>query len=341
MVNEQDYAIVIGIKDYQQLKPLNGPVQDAVDFENWLLNPQGGNLPNHKTDNKVLQHVFFIESAPNSEVPLQSDIDKCLDKVLTNGEKTGYRRFYFFFAGHGLGISWKENALCLPGWSSRFINLALSSSEYLDVVVNSGLFAQVFFFLDCCRDRKLGARGLHPTIGWPKPGEGVPNCESFVAYGAKFNNPAHEAANPAANNEVVNGFFSKALLMGLNGAAVNVKGEITVNSLKSFLKSKVEELTNAVNINQSVQFEDRFNPDSIVVSGLAVKEVAVTISFTEKGDFILEGPLLNSIKEEKNPVNPWNLSLNNGNYSITNKINGKVNHIRIDGTVKPFIYAFK
>jgi hypothetical protein len=341
MVNEQDYAIVIGIKDYQQLKPLNGPVQDAVDFENWLLNPKGGNLPNHKTDNKVLQHAFFIESAPNSEVPLQSDIDNCLGKIIANGKNTGYRRFYFFFAGHGFGINWRENALILPAWSSLFINRALSSLEYLDVVVNSGLFAEVFFFLDCCRDRKLGVRGQHPTIGWPKPGDGVPNCESFVAYGAKFNNPAHEAANPAASNEVVNGFFSKALLMGLNGGAVNVKGEITVNSLKSFLKSKVEELTNAVNINQSVQFEDRFNPDSVVVSGLKVKEVPVTISFTEKGDFILEGPLLNSIKEEKDPVNPWELSLTNGNYSITNKTNGKVNHIRIDGTVKPFIYAFK
>lgn len=341
MANEQDYAIVIGIKDYKQLKPLNGPVQDALDFESWLLNPAGGNLPNHKIDNEISRHVFLIESAPNSEVPLQSDIDKCLDIILTNGEKTGYRRFYFFFAGHGLGISWKENALCLPAWSTRFINLALSSSEYLDVVVSSGLFAQVFFFLDCCRDRKLGVRGLHPTIGWPKPGDGVPNCESFVAYGAKFNNPAHEAANPSANTEIVNGFFSKALMMALNGGAVNVNGEITVNSLKSFLKTKVEELTSAVNINQSVQFEDRFNPDSVVVSGLQVEKVDVTISFAETGNFILEGPTLNKIKEEVNPVDPWKISLGNGLYSITNKKNQKVNHIRIDGTVNPFIYEFK
>lgn len=339
MPNNKDYAIVIGIKDYTFLKPLQGPIQDAEDFEEWLFSSGGGDLPNHKKDPTVLRHVFFISFAGDPLRPIQDDIDDCLFAIKKNGATTGFRRFYFFFAGHGLGVNWHQNALCLPKWSNDYLNAALSSAEYLDFIVNSGYFEEVFFFLDCCRDRKIGARPLHPQLGWPKPGDDVANCSSLVVYGSRFDNPSYEAMHLQEQEIVINGYLSRALVAGLRGAASNPGGDITIHSLKSFLKSKVEELAKADNRTQTVQFEDRFSPETVIFRGFPNNLIQVSITFAGGGRFRLEDPDLREIRAEDNPAASWSLKLKKGIYTLTEKTSGAIQFIRIDGTINPFTYA--
>jgi hypothetical protein len=45
MPNTRDYAVVVGVNHYKKLQLLEGPINDAISFKDWLVNPDGGDLP--------------------------------------------------------------------------------------------------------------------------------------------------------------------------------------------------------------------------------------------------------------------------------------------------------
>ena len=331
MLNTKDYALVIGINHYKALNKLEGPVEDAREIYEWLSSEKGGALPK--------ENCFLIESTEEPCRPLQDDIDEKLAAIIDQGKTTGYNRLYFYFAGHGLGIAWNENALCLPQWSELRRNNALSSSEYLKLIIESDLFTEAFFFLDCCRNRKPGSKPLHPTLGLPRP-LGA-SCQSFVAYATEFNNAAYEAEHYDGNETAIRGHFTRALVQGLNGAATNQEGLITTGSMKGFLKVKVEEIAKNFNQNQSVRFEDSFNPEGIIVKpAFNTRFIELKIQFREKGNIILEGPALDELRRAHSSTGPWEIPVEKGIYTITNTNTGKQNYFKVDGTVNPLIYEF-
>ncbi len=331
MPNSNDFAIVIGINHYKSLGILQGPIEDARDFQEWLLSPEGGDLPG--------ENCYLIESSPDPVKPLQDDIDDKLALIYEKASAHSYRRLYFYFAGHGLGVGWNENALCLPKWSKILTNSALSSSEYLKLVNESGFFQEVFFFLDCCRNRKTAVRPLPPTIGIEQPADKP--AKSFVAYGTEFNNAAYEAEHWDSTKSLVRGHFTRALMQALRGAASNKEGSITTVSIKGFLKTKVEEIAKSHNQQQSVMFEDTFTTESIIIGApLSTKFTNLILHFVEQGNIVLEGPDLSVIKQGHSSTGPWTLALEKGLYTLTNTNNNKVNYIRIDGTIDPVTIDF-
>lgn len=331
MANQKDYAVVIGISHYKALEKLEGPIEDAKEFMQWLISPEGGDLPP--------ENCFLIESSTNPVRPLQDDIDDKLATIYEKGLGPGYRRLYFYFAGHGLGVGWNENALCLPGWSVIKKNSALSSSEYLKLFMESGFFQEVFFFLDCCRNRKTNTRPLPPTLGIDQPASST--CMSFVAYATEFNNAAYEAEHWNGLKSSVRGHFTKALMLGLKGAASNKEGLITTSSIKGFLKTKVEEIAKTHNQQQSVSFEDTFTTEGIIIGAPAnSKFITLELSFTSTGNIILEGPDLSVVRQGHSSTGPWKLSIEKGIYTITNTNTGNSGYIRVDGTVNQVQFNF-
>ncbi len=332
MQNEQDYAIVIGISHYKALEKLEGPVEDAKEFLQWLIDENGGNLPP--------TNCFLIESTPNPMRPLQDDIDEKLATIYEMGSTSGYRRLYFYFAGHGLGVDWKENALCLPQWSKVRLNYALSSYEYLNLVIKSGFFKEAFFFLDCCRNRRPGARPLHPTLGIEQSAE-EGFCNSFVAYAAEFNNAAYEAEHWNENKTLIRGYFTRALLEGLRGAASNQEGVVTTASIKGFLKTKVEEIAQSHNQFQSVRYEDRFANESVIIGKPPnTQQISLQITFQEQGNIVLENQQLDVIKQSHSSTGPWTFELDKGIYCLRNTNTNKEAYIRLDGTTREVFYQF-
>lgn len=326
MLNTKDFGLVIGINHYKSLNRLEGPIEDAKSFYNWLIAENGGAVPK--------ENCFRIESSLEPSKPLQNDIDDALAEIYEKGQVTGYRRLYFYFAGHGLGIGWNENALCLPQWSELRRNNALSSSEYLKLIIEADWFKEAFFFLDCCRNRKPGSKPLHPTIGLPKPLGG--NCQSFVAYASEFNNSAFEAEHWDGDTTAVRGHFTKALVQGLLGAASNQEGVITTSSMKGFLKIKVEEIAKNNKQSQSVRFEDTFNPEGIIAGAPAAsKFIQLKLTFSEPGNIIFEGPDLSLIRQGHSSTGPWEIPVQKGIYTITNTNTGKQQFLKVDGTVNP------
>jgi Caspase domain len=333
MANTKDYAVVIGLNDYKGLEPLKGPYNDAVAFKEWLLSSDGGDMP--------AGNCFFIQAQTIGDEtrPLQYDIDKALNNIYTKGKTTGYRRFYFFFAGHGLGIRFDESALCLPEWSDTFRFNALSSNEYHRYIVESGLFEEVFFFMDSCRNRKVAAGGLRPTLGWVKPGDGTGKCNSFLAFGAEFDNRAFEAENQTTGNKEIRGYFTRALIMGLKSPDRN--GVVTTTSLKSFLNTKVTELAAEDQVHQQAKVSDDFTAEVVITGAPMPTEVAVEISFSRaNGEVVLEDPALNEVKRGDAATGPWKLNLGKGRYSLRYTADNNEAIMKIDLTVNPFVYVF-
>ncbi len=330
MPNNKDFAIVIGIEDYVTLKRLQGPVNDANDFYNWLISSSGGDLPS--------SNAHLILSSSNPVTPLQDDIDDKINLINQAGHIEGFNRFYFYFAGHGYGKDWKENGLCLPKWSSFFRNYALSSASYLDGIINIGVFKQVFFFLDCCRDKIFSVNPLPPTFGGPVASN---IAESFVAYAAEFDNPAYEAmALNSFGGNLVRGHFTKALVTGLSGGAINEAGHVTTDSIKGYLKTTVEDMANKNNQTQTVRFNDAFTVPATISSPF-VTSIDVKIYFSIAGYYILEDSHTHILYEGDSTTGPWTLNLYKGLYALRNITSNEDRFLRIDHISNPFTYEFK
>ena len=134
MANDKDYAVIIGVKDYEGLTILNGPETDATSFRDWVIDTDGGDVP--------AANCTLIISEPDPVTPLQHDVDFAFRDIFKKlrATNTAGRRLYFYFSGHGLGITWDETALALPPWSTDLRNFALSSTGYLGRIIESGFF---------------------------------------------------------------------------------------------------------------------------------------------------------------------------------------------------------
>jgi Caspase domain len=334
MPNNTDFAIIVGINDYQELKNLNGPVDDAIAFRDWLLSPMGGDMP---PDN-----CKFISAGRNPYIPTQDLIDNALNEII--GPDGGdYRRLYFFFAGHGIGIDWNTNGLCLPSWTNRFRNKSISSKGYLDYTVGSSFFQEIYFFLDCCRDRLINAYAMPPTLGYAKPrGQGV---ASLVLYASDFDNAAGESIDEDTQS-TIRGYFSRALIAGLNGAAADANGTITATGLVNFTQRKTLELAQADNESQTVtpQFyaPGRTMDELIIKEGIPVKLTDVTIVFLTAGQVKLSSPTLEDIFVRDvlagEIAGPY--SLGKGLYELVNTATNQELIIKIDSTTDAISYEF-
>jgi len=333
MQNDNDYALIIGIEEYKEMAKLNGPVNDAKDFLEWACNETGGNIPE--------ANCFLIQASKDPYKPLQDDIDTGLETIIGDGSK-GYRRLYFFFAGHGYGVAWDTNGLCLPGWTSLRRRNALSSKAYLDYVVESKFFTEVYFFLDCCRDRMINASALTPSLGAILPAG--QNVTSLVLFAADFSSKAYEDPELDPNTKV-QGYFTKALLQGLRGAAADKNGNITADGLTDFTKRRTSELAALRQKTQTVRplFSGMGTMSQLIIKeGINVEPTSVTITFISEGLVNLIGRDLNVIWEKqisKDEISPI-FTLDKGLYILENTTTGNNITIKIDGTSKHKEYEF-
>ncbi|MCX2454329.1 caspase family protein [Pedobacter sp. PLR] len=332
MPNSRDYAVVVGLNHYKKLPVLNGPINDARRFGKWLTSPGGGDLP--------VANCKVIVSRPNALHPIQDDIDQALAEIIEAYQGDKFRRFYFFFAGHGIGLKWDVSGLCMPKWSDIFLNAVLSSKGYLDYIVASDFFEEAYFFLDCCRNRKSNVSPLPPTLGVVKDRG---SCSSLIIHATDFENVAGEGLTSNGTDLKITGFFSQALSDGLNGAAVNANGEITIDGLIQYVIPKTEQLAIAQNMSQRVTYQ--FNNGGIdmntpIVAGKKQLATQLTITFKKGGVMVLKNPVLEIIKNGYVlPGESWGpIPLIKGYYSITSP--EKTDFVEIDGVQKTRNYEF-
>ncbi|GAA3989884.1 caspase family protein [Mucilaginibacter dorajii] len=334
MPNTGDFAIIIGVDEYLNLPALQGPINDADEFHNWLLDTRGGDVP--------AGNCYLIPNTRDPARPLQDDIDDALVLIVARQDVV-FRRFYFFFAGHGMGVTWDMNGLCLPKWSPIQRNYALSSKGYLNYLVESSLFPEVYFFMDCCRSREINVVPSNTRLNAIRPRGG--EVASVVVYATPFENTAGEAPVGGADNSLVRGFFSRSLVEALGGAAADYNNTVTAKSLIDYCRRRTEELArenNRVQIIQTVINDGGRPLEELVICGAQPKAgVPVTVSFATAGDFRLLGPDLYQIAAwtvaagaEEGPI-----PLLPGIYCIVNTQTNVKQFFVIDGNANPFRFS--
>ncbi len=231
-----DYALVIGIDDYTQeeggLTTLQGARKDALKFARWLRKSDGGGIE------KSNCHLIISRRDPLK--PLRPQVDKELGKIIKKAkdDKQASNRLYFYFAGHGLSVEYEGNGnagLCLANWSEYCRRAALSAMLYQNMCIEYGLFREIVFFADCCRDSATRITPLGSEIEITEPrGEHKPKL--FIGYATR---PGHAAVETENDDGNMGGVFTRVLIEGLKGGAANVKGIIDAVSLENYLKKNV------------------------------------------------------------------------------------------------------
>ncbi|MGM9476159.1 caspase family protein [Pedobacter sp. GSP4] len=342
MVNDLDFAVVIGVEHYQQNTPLGGPHGDTEKFMDWLLDPNGGGLPIDPADPKSSPNVLKLLSAP-TYTPRKDDFDLWLDGKMNDIVKDGLkaRRFYFYFSGHGIGVTQKNSALLFPLWTRTNRNYALSSEKYLDELLKKGIFKEIYFFMDCCRNRIAGVEGLAPTWSSPLPSSNT--ADYLLYYATEFDTVAFEKPvlgqdDDGLNNNLPRGLFTEVLLNGLRGAAAGRDGKLSVSNLLAYVKLKLPELAG---IHQETQIPKAMLSIDLdrELCGPFQKKIPINIAFRVPGKkVILEDADLEIEKEGSTDEGTWNLNLIRGQYFLRTDGQSDGMRIFVDGTKNDYVY---
>jgi Caspase domain len=239
---KRDYAIIVGVTRYPKLSrdgasaDLRGSIKDAEKVRAWIESDKGGGVPQ--------DHVEYVIRA--DEIPAGT-ADPTRDKVVEaftnmyarcwpNGSAgapkvpTG-RRLYVYVSGHGLAVDQDHGALLCSNSSD---NLYSTVAPYASIKAfrQAGFFEQFVVWFDGCMDWV----GLEPeSINYvPRPGNSLlPPGPVFAAYAA---HPRLKAMESPDDSGEVRGVFTRTLLAGLEGGAVDPdKGEIDGLSLATYL----------------------------------------------------------------------------------------------------------
>jgi hypothetical protein len=265
--NKNHFALVVGINDYSRYRGLKGPIADAEDFIKWLCDePRGGGLP----DGNCRRVLYRVK--PNDSEAIQDAIDdefEALLKLVTSPKPA--QRLYVYFSGHGIAPARLATAMCASNWDESWgKDRALNSQQYLEALLQTGKFLEVVMLLDCCRVRLVSAKGRGPA-GWPVDPQNSPKCKQFQADAAEFTNRAFEAAVSGANapESAVRGYFTRALLEALRGAASIPTGGVPAGDLKKYLEKRIPALALVDGYDQNPEIVNGLPTDPEPVFGSA------------------------------------------------------------------------
>ena len=343
MSNDRDYAIVIGIQHYKANAELAGPHQDTDKFMNWLLDPNGGNLPADPVNVGSSPNVLRLLST-EAYTPSQKDVDDWLGTKMLEiqrfGEGQTARRLYFYFSGHGIGVSHTNSALLLPEWTTMMRNYALSSEKYLHGLIDRGLFQEIYFFMDCCRNRIIGVEGSAPGFGAPAPTDD--SISYLICYATAFQTKAYEKtplSQEGLDNTLPRGLFTEVLVNGLFGAAAGKNGRLRVSDLVNYIERKLPELAKEHKVTQIPKFTTAISLEHELTARFN-QLVPIEIQFTGPSEeVVLEDGDLIEKKRGHTANGPWNLQLHRGQYILRRSGETTGMNIFVDGLKNTFEYG--
>ena len=238
---KNDHAIVVGIARYPDpdFGDLGSPENDANAFYEWLISPEGGDVPKGNIE-LIVSSQFHPPFASRSDaLPSTAEVHRALDRLhdhanqnakAGNGMKIG-RRLYLFFSGHGFSPTEdNEAAVYMANVDRTSMAYHILGKYNADWFFNAGCFDEVLLFMDCCRQRELISslnRPYEPVYDREAPDR----VKKLYAFATQWNKNTRERQI----GEVTRGVFTTALIAGLKGAAAGPDGRITTTTLQEFL----------------------------------------------------------------------------------------------------------
>jgi hypothetical protein len=251
-VNDLHYAVVVGINRYPGIRDLTYARTDAEAFRNWLVSPKGGQLPE---ENVVLvaataQEEEGFASAVRAR-PKRSEVDIALRQVNTsvrehvaqNPNDWDRTRLYLYASGHGIAPPTSQGAMLMADAERDVLGECIELARYGEWYEGCGVFRELVVLADTCRERVASAPPgtLPPFNLCARPYGRITKVIGYATGVAEF------AFEPRAGDDPdqQRGYFTKALLEGLNGAAAvdPALGGITSETLAVYVRKAVEELT--------------------------------------------------------------------------------------------------
>lgn len=259
-VNNEDYAIVIGINKYPYLRPLFATHRDATAFMEWLLDEEGGGLP--KEHIRLFLSPETLPPDRHQTPPHSFDLDGALaDFGARKNQRIG-RRLYFYFAGHGFGPTFDDVAMVLANAALDLLNRNIGLRPFRQFFHRTGLFDEVVFILDCCRSStdfsvqfQLGAPGFTPRLEAPVPQNKV---RDYVVLAAAWGEKAFEPTDKPTGER--RGLLTKVLLKGLREGADH-RGRITSASLRDYVLEQLPKAAGDASLGQKEDARLRQKPE--------------------------------------------------------------------------------
>jgi hypothetical protein len=234
-MNKEDFGIIVGINQYPELGALSGPENDATDFRDWLISPEGGAVP---PENVTL---ITCPQPPATSVfqaqPTTVQLDNAFEHLHVRANEDGRggvagRRLYIFLAGHGFAPNLEDAALLMANASRGRTGHHIPGRPYANWFRTAAYFEEIVLFMDCCRENYRRAPLRLPP--WEdEHSETAKDVRYFYGFATEWSRAARET--PQQPDSRVMGHFTTALLAGLRGGAADELGRITGRSLKRFV----------------------------------------------------------------------------------------------------------
>ncbi|MET0828273.1 MAG: caspase family protein [Microbacterium sp.] len=234
----EDYAVVVGVARYPELSAegaaadLDGPDNDAQDVYDWLVSPDGGRLDPGNV--KLLRSGDFEPPEPGDPQPAEAKIELALKWVEQQTRQTGGGRLYLYFSGHGFSPDLEEGAL-FTAEATQISPSYVYAHAWLRWFRKAQRFREAVLWMDCCMDFQQSIP-VQEVLMRPQLGTSVPG-PVFIGLAA-HTKKALERKMPDGK---VHGVFTWTLLKGLSGGASDERGQVTAESLRSFLYAVMPE----------------------------------------------------------------------------------------------------
>lgn len=227
-----DHALVVGINAYSKLRPLRGAEADAAAVQEWLTNPDGGDVPSANVTT-IVSSDYPTPAQPALARPMTDDIRAELERLVDDAGATLQlgRRLYLYMSGHGFSPSIDESALLMANASTRVLH-SLPGVRYANLFRESTIFEEVVLWMDCCRDHY----DRPPVVDVGLPHIAVPGTDApfFFGFATKWSLESRESFDPATKS--VRGHFTRALLEGL------AQPDATSSRVAAYIAGRLPEL---------------------------------------------------------------------------------------------------
>ncbi|MEH2174757.1 SUMF1/EgtB/PvdO family nonheme iron enzyme [Nostoc sp.] len=216
----KNWAIAIGINQYDYLQPLNYAKRDALLMQEFLGNEAG------------FERIFFFsddspELAGKSTRPTRTNLLRVLRQLFDNPFMGAGDNFWFFFSGHGIRYADRDYLMPCDGDPEDIENTAIAINFVSERLRRCGA-DNVVLILDACRNEgKKTGEGIGRQTAEEARQQGVISIFSCIPQEFSYEIEALQQ-----------GAFTTALLEGLG-----IQGKCaTVERLEQYLKFRVPEL---------------------------------------------------------------------------------------------------
>ncbi len=349
--NDKDYAVIIGIKDYPAFdtdNPLTGPENDAQAFHDWIVSPDGGDVPPANVELIISSKFSPPFADARSARPIVNEIQSAFEKLQdiaarneANGD--GYcvgGRLYIYMSGHGFAPTFEETGLLMANATPERVGSTyhVLGQYTADWFFKARCFEEVFLFMDCCREVFL-VQGFNKSFKELNASGAVTQVKRFYGLATMWSGVAKEKDIDGVRR----GVFTDALIKGLKGAACNPNtGNLTALSLKNFIYTAMDSISGGDPqlTDPALKPEMKFYPDikeGFLIKKTQVPEFDVKINFPPQAvgqnAQILNGTNFSTVAEsEVNALAVWQVELKRGKYLIQVLAAGLQKIVHVDGT---------